>query len=287
MTTPRATRLLTNGIRLNVVQDGPDDGPLVILLHGFPETARSWRRQQTTLAAAGFRVWAPDQRGYGLSDKPPRVRDYRLATLAADIVGLIDAAGAERACIAGHDWGAMVAWWLGIAHPDRVARLAVLNVPHPAVLVHAIRRDPDQLRRSWYTFFFQLPWLPEALYRRDDWALGVRSLLGSSRRGTFTADDLAAYRAAWAQPGAIRSMIHWYRAFGRFPLRYPAGPRVTVPTMILWGAHDRFLKATMARDSLGYCDVGRLEYFAQATHWLHHEEPERVGDRLRDFFRGA
>ncbi|GAA4372425.1 alpha/beta hydrolase [Hymenobacter koreensis] len=277
----------TNGIQLHVVQCGPAEGPLVILLHGFPEFWYGWKKQIPALAEAGYRVWAPDQRGYNLSDKPTRVAHYAIDKLAADVVGLIDAAGREKAFMVGHDWGAAVAWWLALHHADRVAKLAVLNVPHPAVLGRKVRRSPRQLRKSWYIFFFQLPWLPERLIRFGNWRVGRKTLVGSSRRGTFSDADLQQYQAAWAQPGAVRSMINWYRAAVRSVSRLGKTGRVTVPVHIIWGRRDAFLEADMAAESLTYCDRGQLTYFDKATHWVQHEEAARVNELLLALFQQA
>src|SRR4051794_28893294 len=148
----------TNGVMLHAVAAGPGDGPLVILLHGFPEFWYGWRHQIEPLAAAGFRVLVPDQRGYNLSDKPKKIPAYNLDVLARDVVGLIDDAGAARACVVGHDWGGAVAWWLGVKHPERLAKLALLNIPHPLVMRRALRRSSEQRRKSSYMFSFQLPW---------------------------------------------------------------------------------------------------------------------------------
>ncbi len=265
----------TDGIRLRVLQEGPEDGPLVILLHGFPEHAGAWSVHSALLAGAGFRVWAPDQRGYGGSDKPERIADYRLDALAADVVGLIDAAGRERAVLIGHDWGAAVAWWVAARHPERVAKLVAINVPHPAAMRGYVRRSLAQLRKSWYILAFQVPLLPEALASRDDFRLLTRALTSSSRAGTFTDEDLAAYRHAWAPPGALRSMLDWYRAMLRHPPTM-AEARIAVPTLLLWGVHDVALERGLAQRSIDLCDDGRLIFFEDATHWVHHEEPERV-----------
>ncbi|MGD8605156.1 MAG: alpha/beta fold hydrolase, partial [Anaerolineales bacterium] len=190
----------TNGIRLNVVQDGPDQGPLVILLHGFPEFSYGWRQQIPYLASAGYRVWAPDQRGYNLSDKPKGIAAYNLDELAADVIGLIDASGRDQAFLVGHDWGAAVAWWVAAKYPDRLEKLVILNVPHGAVMQRNLRRNLSQMRKSWYMFFYQLPWLPEALGRRQNWKMLIEALTKTSRPGTFTAEDLDHYRQAWSQP---------------------------------------------------------------------------------------
>ncbi len=271
-------------VSLHAALDGPEDGPLALLLHGFPEYWGGWRHQIGVLAAAGFRVLAPDQRGYNLSDKPRRVRDYGLDRLTDDAVGLIDAMGRDTACLAGHDWGALVAWWTAVRFPARLERLAILNVPHPLVMRRHLRTDPEQRRRSSYVFHFQLPWLPERKFRQHDFARGVRAVQGTARPGTFSDADMAAYREAWSQPGAVRSMIHWYRAALRHPPARVANPRVTVPTLVLWGARDPFLGRQMVEPSLAMCDDGRLVWYDEATHWLQHEEPEPVSRQLVDFF---
>ncbi len=272
------------GLRLHVAEAGPRTGPLVVLLHGFPEFWYGWRHQIGPLAAAGFRVLAPDQRGYNLSDKPRPVRDYGLDRLTDDAVGLIDAMGRDTACLAGHDWGALVAWWTAVRFPERLERLAILNVPHPLVMRRHLRTDPEQRRRSSYVFHFQVPWLPERKFRQDNFARGVRAVQGTARPGTFSDTDMAAYREAWSRPGAVRSMIHWYRAALRHPPARVANPRVTVPTLILWGARDPFLGRQMVEPSLAMCDDGRLVWYEEATHWLQHEEPEAVSRQLVDFF---
>ena len=266
----------TNSVRLHVVQAGPADGPLIILLHGFPEFWYGWHNQIDALAEAGFWVWAPDQRGYNLSDKPADTAAYGIDILAADVVGLIDAAGRQKAIVVGHDWGAAVAWWTAIVHADRVERLVVLNVPHPVVMQRFARRDPGQMLRSWYIGFFQLPWLPETLSILGNWAMTVRGLRMSSRPETFTETNLQQYRTAWSQPGAFTTMINWYRAALRNPASRQPSVRITVPTLLIWGARDQFLKREMAQPSIDFCDNGRLIFLENATHWVQHEEAQRV-----------
>lgn len=266
----------TNGIRLHVVQVGPADGPLLILLHGFPECWYGWKHQLLPLADAGYRVWAPDQRGYNLSDKPRGIGAYGLDTLAADVVGLIDAAGRARAVVVGHDWGAAVAWWVAATYPERVERLVALNVPHPAVMKRYALRNPGQLLRSWYIGFFQLPWLPEVITRLGNWAAMSWTLRTSSRPGTFSDDDLTHYHAAWSQAGAMTAMMNWYRAALQRPPSRDTNIRITVPTLLIWGVRDAFLKRGMAQPSIDRCANGRLVFFENATHWVQHEEPEQV-----------
>ena len=271
-------------VSLQAVAAGPHDGPVIVLLHGFPEFWYGWRRQIEPLAAAGFRVIVPDQRGYNLSGKPDVVSAYALTELVSDVIATVDQLGREKISLAGHDWGAAVAWSTALLHPQRIAKLAVLNVPHPSVMRKFLTTRPRQFLRSWYMFFFQLPWLPEAVFSAFNFRIGSRALLRSSRPGTFSEEDLAQYRAAWSQPGALTGMINWYRALFRTRVKFP-DKIVRVPTRILWGERDAFLLAEMARESLRYCTNAELFTFANATHWLQHEEPARVSELLIDFFR--
>jgi epoxide hydrolase 4 len=196
----------TNGVNLHVVQAGPEDGTLVILLHGFPEFWYGWRKQIDYLAEHGYRVWAPDQRGYNISEKPNGIGAYTLDQLSADIIGLIDAAGCETAIVVGHDWGAGVAWWTACKYPERVSRLVILNAPHQNVFRKTLMTDREQQLRSWYFGYFQIPFIPEALMRAlsGPFARGMQS---SSKPGAFTDADLVEYRKAWAQPGALKSIL--------------------------------------------------------------------------------
>ena len=183
----------TNGIRLHVVQAGPQSGTPVVLLHGFPEFWYGWRLQIPALVEAGCRVIIPDQRGYNLSDKPEGVKTFSMDELVKDVIGLIDALGYEKVNLVGHDWGAAVAWVVANQHPERLHRLGILNVPHPEVMKRFLKRDLEQLRRSWYILFFQLPWLPEALMRAQDWSAMVRALRDSGKAHTFTDADIEKY----------------------------------------------------------------------------------------------
>ncbi len=279
------TYIETNGIRLHVVQAGPQGGKPVLLLHGFPEFWRGWIKQIPALAEAGHRVIVPDQRGYNLSDKPKGVKAYRLDALAQDVIGLMDALHYEKVTLVGHDWGAMVAWALAIWKPERVQRLGILNVPHPAVMGRFVQRDPEQIRRSWYAFLFQLPWFPEAGMRADDWRGAERALRGSGKIHTFTNEDVVEYKKAWSQPGAMTAMINWYRALMRRRLPMPENPRVCVPTLMLWGMKDVALTHRMARPSMDYCDDGRLVLFPDATHWVQRDEADEVNRYLLDFIK--
>lgn len=274
-----------NGLTLRVAAAGPENGPLLIFLHGFPDFWGCWRNQITHFAEAGFRVLAPDQRGYNLSDKPETIAAYGIDTLADDILGLIDWAGRRSTLLVGHDWGAAVAWRLALKYPGRIEKLAILNVPHPRVMKENLKGNPIQLMRSWYMLFFQLPSIPEWGLRFGRFWNLRRTLVGSSRPGTFSEENLKEYIAAWSQPGALTGMLNWYRAGLRHAPAQEGDQRVVVPTLMIWGARDRFLGREMARPSVELCDKGRLELIEEATHWVQHEEPERVNALLEGFFR--
>jgi len=276
-------RVQSGGVQLHVRVAGPDEGPLVVLLHGFPEFWYGWRHQIPALAEAGYRVVVPDQRGYNRSDAPRAVAAYDLDLLADDVCAVIGALGRDQAAVVGHDWGAMVGWHLAHACPERLRRLAVLNVPHPYVFRETLRTCPTQLLRSTYALFFQLPAVPEwVLGGNGGWGL-TALLRWSSRPDTFDATDLACYRRAWRRPGRLRGMLHWYRAAARRALRTtPSFDAVDVPTLVVWGAQDVALDRRMAAPSAAMSVDGNLELLPEATHWVQHDAPTTVNQLLLD-----
>jgi len=285
MTTLEHAFIQTNGIKLHIVLSGPVNGEPLLLLHGFPEYWGGWTRQIPALAEAGYRVIVPDQRGYGQSDVPRGVAAYALPELAKDVVGLMDALGHETFHLAGHDWGAVVAWTVGMTYPERVRKLAILNVPHPAVMFAFLKKSPRQMLKSWYIAFFQIPGLADWLLARDDFALTARLLIGSGKRGTFSRPELEEYKKAWTASGGLTGMINWYRALARKRPALPGNPRLPMPVLILWGKNDVALSAEMASASLEFCENGQLVYFENATHWVQHDEAEAVSARLAKFFK--
>jgi pimeloyl-ACP methyl ester carboxylesterase len=270
------------GIRLHYVEAG--EGPLVVLLHGFPEFWYSWRNQIPALAQAGYHVVAPDMRGYNLSDKPVGWRQYRAERLAQDIAGLIRHFGVQRAYLAGHDWGAAVAYTTAMRHPELIERLAILNVPHPERMLSGFRTW-QQLRKSWYMFYFQIPAVPERTVARDGFSFFKRSLRADSP-GSFSDADLALYEQAWSQPGALTASINYYRAALRTSPRAALAQLVPIKTetMVIWGMRDRHLGSELAEPLPQWVPNVRMERIAQATHWVQHDAPERVNELLTDFF---
>jgi len=259
-----------DGVRLHYVEQG--EGPLVVLLHGFPEFWYGWRHQIEPLADAGFRVVAPDMRGYNLSSKPRGISSYDIALLAQDVKQLIEERGEQKAHVAGHDWGGAVAWVTAGFHPEVVERLAILNAPHPRVFIEHLK-SPRQLARSWYMGFFQLPWLPEQLGRRV------------LPRG-FPPAERARYEEAYAQPGALTAMFNYYRAMSR-DTPWDAQRRIRTvhaPTRVIWGERDRYLGPGLAEPHRA--DVPNLERVIRldTSHWVQHEAPEEVAELLVEFF---
>jgi pimeloyl-ACP methyl ester carboxylesterase len=274
-----------NGLSFHYVEAGDPNGELVLLLHGFPEFWYGWRHQIPVLAEAGYRVIALDQRGYNLSAKPKGARAYSTSQLAQDVVALADFLGIVKMRLVGHDWGAAVAWSVATNYPERLHKLVILNVPYPRVLIRHLRKDIRQLFKSWYIFFFQIPWLPEFLLGLGNSNGLARLLRVSGHEATFTDEDIAQYRQAWGQPGALTGMLNWYRAV--FRDRGPRTPKAKIktPTLIIWGEQDVALQVAMARESLEYCENGRLELIPDATHWVQHDAAEKVNKLLLDFLK--
>jgi pimeloyl-ACP methyl ester carboxylesterase len=229
-------------------------------------------------------VIVPDQRGYNLSDKPRGVQSFQTEKLVRDVIGLLDHYRIEKVNLAGHDWGAAVAWGVAISFPERVERLAILNVPHPAVMLATLRSSFRQMLKSWYIGFFQIPGLPDWLMRVNDYAATGRLLVSSGKPGTFTTADLAEYKKAWAQPGALTAMINWYRAVLRERSVRQTDNRVHVPVLILWGKLDIALGAEMAQRSIALCDDGRLVFFENSSHWVQHDDADEVNRLMIAFF---
>jgi pimeloyl-ACP methyl ester carboxylesterase len=270
-------------VRLHYVEAG--EGPLVLLLHGFPQFWYQWRHQIPALVEAGFRVVAPDMRGYNLSDKPLGVRAYRVELLARDVERLILACGEWTAALVGHDWGAIAAWIAAMRHPGRVERLAILNVPHPARSLDGLL-SPMQLLRSSYMFFFQIPRLPEEVIRAGDFAL-LRSVFRSDpvQSEALTAEDIERYIEAIAQPGVLTASLNYYRALLRNPREMRALlQRVEAPVLVIWGEKDRFLSRRLAEPPhLWVPNLIRVKRLPDASHWVAEDRPLEVNTLLLDF----
>lgn len=282
----RHLSVCANNLEFHVAELGSADR-LALCLHGFPECWYSWRYQLPLLAELGFRVWAPDLRGYGGSARPPRVQDYALEHLLHDIAGLIDASGCRRTVLIGHDWGAVIAWYFAMRRLRPLEGLVILNVPHPAVMEQAIWGK--QLLRSWYVLFFQLPWLPEqALAAFDYWPIKAAFVRMSRNPARFSPEVLEVYRNYAAVPGALTAMVNYYRALlrgGAQRQRALGYPRIDVPTLMIWGEADDALGKETTYGTERFVQDLRLHYLPGVSHWVQQEAPERVNAILQSWLR--
>lgn len=250
---------------------------LVLCLHGFPESAISWRHQISPLAQAGYRVWAPDLRGYGGTTRPTGIEDYTIETLMDDVTGLLNAAQVQRAVLVGHDWGGIIAWYYAMRYAGRVEALVIVNAPHPACFEREVRYW-RQLHRSWYMGFFQMPWLPEAAL-----SAGHGYVIGEifDRMAEQMPDDLIQlYRRQACESGALTAMVNYYRAAlrggGALRQRRLGYPTVPVPTLVIWGIQDQALISQNLDGLNEYVTDLTVVRITDAGHFVHEDKPEQV-----------
>ena len=272
-----------NGLRFHVARCGEGDR-LALFLHGFPECWYSWRFQLPLLARLGYCAWAPDLRGYGKTDRPARMVDYTIEHLVDDVTGLIEAAKCRSTVLIGHDWGAAVAWFVAMRRPWLIDRLVIMNVPHPAVFEGSLQTW-QQLKRSWYIFFFQLPWLPEAVLAAHDYRMIGKMFRGMAvDKSRFPEEVLSVYRDNAALPGALTAMLNYYRATllgGGGPQQRKLGyPRIETPTLMIWGEHDAALGKETTYGTEAYVSNLTLRYLPNVSHWVQQEAPETVNSML-------
>ena len=265
-----------NGLRQYYVDEG--QGQPVVLLHGFPETSSMWHAQIAALTAAGYRAVAPDLRGRGQTERPPRVEDYALSHVVRDVAALMDALGIERAHVVGHDWGAATAWAFAALLPQRVDRLVVISVGHPAT---GGKPTLEELQKSWYTLLFQFEGVAETLAQQDDWYLMRELLQGQG--------DVDRYIEDLARPGALTAALNWYRA--NLPPRRLLGrsnlPAVQAPTLGIFGSRDLYLTEDRMRRSAEHVSgPWRYERFEGSGHWVALDEPDRLNKLLLEFLGG-
>ncbi len=275
--------IMTNGIRMHYVTQG--NGPLIVLLHGFPEFWYSWRYQMPFLAERGYTVIAPDLRGYNDTDKPRT--GYDVPTLVGDIAGLIKGLGQEKAVIVGHDWGGALAWAFAMSYPQMTERLIVMNAPHPQAMLRAFR-TLKQLRKSWYMFAFQLPWLPEnALLRNNAYEIG-RMLKGAAvQKSAFPNEVLATYQEVMSKPGAMTAALNYYRQLFRHPLRSAKNyTSIGVPTLLIWGEQDIALGIELTYGLEQWVPNIQIKRIPDSGHWVQQEKPELVNTLMAEFLRG-
>ena len=281
----RHQSIITNGIRMHYVMQG--EGPLIVLLHGFPEFWYSWRYQIPFLAEHGYTVVAPDLRGYNETDKPRK--GYDIPTLLLDIKGLIEGLGQQRAIIVGHDWGGVLAWAFAMSYPAMTESLIVMNAPHPA----AMRREMGtlkQLRKSWYVFFFQLPWLPEYILGRNNAREIAKMLRGAAlQKSAFPPAVTFRYRKAMSKPGAIHAAISYYRQlFLHLPRSFKKyETQIQTPTLLIWGEQDIALGIELTTGLERWVNDIQIKRVANSGHWVQQEQPEVVNQFMCDFLQAT
>ena len=275
--------LYTNGVRLHYISEG--EGNLMLMLHGFPEFWYSWRHQITAFSN-NYRVVAPDLRGYNYSDKLQSIQLYSISELVQDIAGIITNLGYEKCILVGHDWGGLIAWYFADQYPKMVEKLIVLNIPHPAKLREGLR-TPQQLRKSWYVFFFQLPFLPELLLRWNNYKAIESAFINTAiNKSAFTDEDIQAYKKSAAKPEALTAMINYYRCFVRQTLRSEKSwNKLDVPTLMIWAENDTALGKELTYRTEDYVNNLTLKYIPNCSHWVQQEQPELVNQYIADFLQ--
>lgn len=268
-----------NNINLHITEAGPADGPLIILLHGFPDTWYCWRYQIDLLVEKGYHVILPDQRGYNKSEKPQAIADYSLDHLSNDIIEIIKYYNWQNAILMGHDWGGCVAWYTALRFPKFIKSLLICNMPHPKVMQTELKKSPLQLLKSWYIFFFQIPFIPEFSLKLGNFFTFRHNL----KLKKYTQEEQQKYLQAWRQPGALKAMINWYRASLRYPPQKMKSSRLSLPVIMIWGEKDPYLGVNLAKKSIDFCENGELHLIKNAGHWVHLEESEKANQLIDRF----
>jgi epoxide hydrolase 4 len=268
-------------LSMHTVLEGNANAPLVVLLHGFPEFWYSWRYQIKPLAEAGYRVVAPDMRGYNLSEKHG---PYDVFTIVEDVMNFIRALGREKAIIVGHDWGSMIAWLFAALRSDMTEKLIVCNLPHPKAAQKAFKSFYfPQWLKSWYIGFFQLPLIPEIALRANNYRVMAEGLRTALPDG-MTEQELDFYREAWAQKGALSAMLGYYRALPRRSHRvYRTDLTVRVPAQLIWGEPDIALDTKLAQWSSRWCSGLDLRIIPNSNHFVQLYAAEQVTGYMLEF----
>ncbi len=298
MTDLDITRIgLPTGVTLTVQLGGPEKAEAIVFLHGFPESHRTWRSVLPDLAR-DFRVVAPDQRGFAGSDKPEGVEAYRTDRILEDLLALADALGLGRFTLVGHDWGGAVAWLAALRHPDRIARLVIVNAPHPYIFQKSLFDDPEQRAASQYITAFRNPMLEKGIEARGFEGFYEKTLGSHVDLGLVPAEERRAYLDDWSKPGALTAMLNWYRATEivvpkpgeeeEAPLWTKlAFPSIAVPTLVIWAMRDRVLLPVQLDGMHSLIDDLRIVTVADAGHFLPWQQPAPVIAAIRDFMAEA
>lgn len=271
---------MSDGVRLHAETRGDPKKEAVLLLHGFPQSSHAWKAEAERLAKDGFYAVAPDMRGYGRSDKPHAVSAYKGERLALDVKEIVAALGKERVNVVAHDWGGVVGWMAVARYPELFTRHVSINGPHPDQMKRALKSSQKQRSKSWYIFFFQLPFLPETFLKTER---AMKTVFASAKPGALSADDLRTYIEQARAPGGARAMINYYRASARFGGKKL--PKVTVPTLVLWGDNDVALGPEVIARLDERVETLKIEHFPNASHWVIEDEPEAAHEAIVRFLK--
>jgi len=270
----------TNGIKLHYVTQG--EGALMLFLHGFPEFWYSWRHQIPEFAK-DYKVVAVDLRGYNDSDKPQAQSAYVMSEFVEDVKGVIEGLGYESCILVGHDWGGAIAWSFAYAYPELVSRLIVMNLPHPAKFSSGLK-TPQQMLKSWYIAFFQIPFLPEFLIQLDDYRLIEEAFRGMAiNQSAFTDADIEQYKNAFAKRGALTGAINYYRNLPTYLSQKKVWGILKMPTLMIWGEDDRALGKELTYGTEEYVQDLQIRYIPNCSHWVQQEQPQLVNQMMREF----
>lgn len=275
----RRISIFCNDVTLSVLTAGPVDGKMVLLLHGFPECAESWSEQINYLAGLGYFVVAPDQRGYNESSAPDSIQDYKLETLALDMVSLVKFFRKEKVFLVGHDWGAMVAWYLITFYPERFEKALIASAPHWSVFRKYLFTHPQQILKSWYIFFIQIPCLPELIFKFHSYFV----LSSMIKKHNYPVDKLDMLKDSWIKFNKLKSMLNWYRAMRHLKVKLPHR-KLQLPTLIVWGNDDPFCMSEMAEMSRRRCEKSEVIIMKGVGHWPQHQNKYEFNSILKSYF---
>ncbi|RCJ17900.1 epoxide hydrolase [Nostoc sp. ATCC 43529] len=274
--------IIINGVKLHYVTQG--EGPLMLMLHGFPECWYSWRHQIPQFAQ-DFKVVALDLRGYNDSDKPTEKSAYIMDEFIKDVEGVIKGLGYEKCVLVGHDWGGAIAWNFAYDHPEMIERLIILNLPHPAKFAEGLR-TPQQLLRSYYMFIFQLPWIPELILQSSDYQVIETAFKGTAfNKNAFTEADINVYKDAAAKRGALTAMLNYYRNIFQQRILNANQGILKVPTLMIWGENDTALGKELTYGTTAYVRDFQIKYIPNCGHWVQQEQPELVNQYMAEFLK--
>ncbi|CAO4379733.1 unnamed protein product [Caenorhabditis nigoni] len=275
-------------IRMHYVEEGPEDGDVLLMVHGFPEFWYSWRFQLEHFKHT-HRCIAIDMRGFNSTDRPSGISNYNISYLVDDIRQFIEVLGLKKVTLAAHDWGAMICWRVAMMHQELIDRLIICNVPHPTAFFDVYKISKEQRDKSWYVYFFQSQLIPEIAMRSNKMKM-LEAMFRGKQAGirnsqNFTDEDMLAWKHVFSQPGATTGPLNYYRDLFNAPSISRKLQIVQPKVLILWGDEDNFLDKKGAEFSVQYCRNCRVEFIRGASHWVQQDQPELVNAYMEQFMK--